>query len=117
MKVSEEEIVEALVAQKNSSVFSLDSSATGEHGSPPLDFFVGSPDPGFEEVEKNLFIDTTLSGLPLRNRKALKLRLHEGWTQARIAEELGVSQMHVSRLIRDSVKALKGKYSSQEETA
>jgi RNA polymerase sigma-B factor len=117
LRVSEEEIIETLAAQQSSSVFSLDSSSSQEHDCPPLNLFVGSPDPAFEEVERNVAIDRVLSGLPLRHRRAIELRLHNGWTQARIAEEMGVSQMHVSRLIRDSVEILRDKCSTKEETA
>jgi DNA-directed RNA polymerase specialized sigma subunit len=47
----------------------------------------------------------------------MDLRLNKSWTQTRIARELKISQMHVSRLIRESVGMLQGRCSMQEESA
>jgi RNA polymerase sigma-B factor len=117
LQVSEEEVIEALIAQQNSSVFSLDSSCSEGQDSAPLSFFIGSHDSSFEEVEKEVIINRALHLLPLRHRRAMELRLKKGWTQATIAQELGVSQMHISRLIREAVDILRDMCSVQEETA
>jgi DNA-directed RNA polymerase specialized sigma subunit len=47
----------------------------------------------------------------------MDLRLNKGWTQTKIARELKISQMHVSRLIREAVVMLQNKCSMHEETA
>ena len=51
--------------------------------------------------------DPTLQALPARDRIVLHLRFVEDLTQAEIAERVGVSQMHVSRLIRQSISRLR----------
>jgi len=117
LKVSEEDIIEALAAQHYTSVFSLDSTCGEGQEDPPLSFFIGAYDPAFEEVEKELIIENALARLPQRHRQVMDLRLNKGWTQTRIARELKISQMHVSRIIRESVDMLKGRCSLQEETA
>lgn len=109
LEVSEEEIIEALAAQQCVNVFSLDGT--------PFSCFVGSCDSSFEEVEKDLVIGKALSSLPMRHRKVMELRLRKGWTQARIASELEISQMHVSRLIREAVEMLRALCSGQDEAA
>jgi DNA-directed RNA polymerase specialized sigma subunit len=47
----------------------------------------------------------------------MDLRLNKAWTQTKIARELKISQMHVSRIIRESVNMLQGRCSLQEESA
>lgn len=116
LEVGEEEIIEALAAQQSASVFSLDGAPAASDGA-PFSCFAGSCDPSFEEVEKEMLISKALSSLPMRHRKVMELRLRKGWTQARIAGELEVSQMQVSRLIREAVEMLRALCSGQDETA
>lgn len=115
--VSEEDIVEALAAHQNTCVFSLDSTYGDGQDETPLSLFVGSCDPAFEEVEKELDIESALASLPSRHQQVMHLRLNEAWTQTRIARELKISQMHVSRIIRESVSMLRCRCSPQEESA
>jgi RNA polymerase sigma-B factor len=68
---------------------------------------VGLEDPGFEQAEARATLDAGLAGLPARERVILHLRFEEGLTQSQIAERVGVSQMHVSRLIRRALEALR----------
>jgi RNA polymerase sigma-B factor len=117
LDVSEESIIEALAAQQCSSVFSLDSSYGEGQDEAPLGFFIGSHDPAFEELEKELVIENALACLPSRHRRVMDLRLNRGWTQTKIASELKISQMHVSRLIREAVTLLRDRCSLQEESA
>jgi RNA polymerase sigma-B factor len=117
LEVSEENIIEALAAQHYTCVFSLDSTCGEGQDEPPLSFFIGAHDPAFEEVEKELVIENALASLPPRHRQVMELRLNKGWTQTKIAHELKISQMHVSRLIRESVGMLQDRCSMQEESA
>lgn len=102
----EEEIIEVLAAQRNSNVFSLDASHGEERGE-ALESFVGAHDTAYEEVERDILIEDAIAGLPPRHRRVMELRLRKGWTQTRIARELKVSQMHVSRIIREAVELLR----------
>ncbi|RJP33823.1 MAG: sigma-70 family RNA polymerase sigma factor [Actinobacteria bacterium] len=117
LEVGEEDIIEALAAQQRTCVYSLDSTCGEGQEEPPLSFFIGAHDPAFEEVEKELVIENALASLPLRHRQVMDLRLNQAWTQTRIARELKISQMHVSRIIRESVGMLQDRCSLQEETA
>jgi RNA polymerase sigma-B factor len=68
---------------------------------------MGETDPCFELVEEPVSVRRGLRALPERERKILYLRFAEGLTQAQIAERLGISQMHVSRLIRRSFELIR----------
>jgi RNA polymerase sigma-B factor len=68
---------------------------------------VGLEDPGFEQAEARATLDAGLADLPARERVILHLRFEEGLTQSQIAERVGVSQMHVSRLIRRALESLR----------
>ena len=63
-------------------------------------------DHGFERAEHLLAIKAALPRLPVRQRRIVALRFWGGLTQERIASELGVSQMHVSRLLRMALRTL-----------
>ncbi|MFW6113719.1 MAG: sigma-70 family RNA polymerase sigma factor [Actinomycetota bacterium] len=115
--VADEEIIEALAAQQNTRVFSLDSSRGEEGDGAPLSFFIGSHDPAYEEVERDVVVNKALRRLPPRHRSVMELRLKGGWTQVMIARELGVSQMHISRLIREAVEMMQDMCSPCEKTA
>jgi RNA polymerase sigma-B factor len=68
---------------------------------------IGGPDAGFERVEQRHMLRSGLEHLPAREREILHLRFYEGLTQREIAGRVGVSQMHVSRLIRRSIESLR----------
>ena len=68
---------------------------------------IGVEDDRFELVEYGATIAPTLQALPARDRIVLHLRFVEDLTQAEIAERVGVSQMHVSRLIRRALERLR----------
>ncbi len=67
---------------------------------------LGDDEPGYELVELEQALRGTLDALPPRERLILKLRFEYDLTQAEIAERVGVSQMHVSRLLRRSLDRL-----------
>jgi RNA polymerase sigma-B factor len=67
---------------------------------------IGDEEPGYELVELEQALRGTLDALPPRERLILKLRFECDLTQAEIAERVGVSQMHVSRLLRRSLDRL-----------
>ena len=68
---------------------------------------IGENDQGFERTEQRLMLRRGFDELAPREREILRLRFFEGLTQREIADEVGISQMHVSRLIRRSVDALR----------
>jgi RNA polymerase sigma-B factor len=67
---------------------------------------LGGEDPGYREVEDNVDVDRLLATLPAKEREALRLRFREDLVQREIGERLGISQMHVSRLIGQAIERL-----------
>jgi len=102
-----EVVLEALEASIAYDSVSLDTPRAGEEidGDTYADT-VGEVDERYELVEYTTAIEPTVRALPLRDRLVLKLRFEEDLTQLEIAERIGVSQMHVSRLIRRALKRL-----------
>jgi RNA polymerase sigma-B factor len=68
---------------------------------------VGADDEAYEQIEYVQAIAPTLRAMSERDRLVLKLRFEEDLTQSEIAERIGVSQMHVSRLIRRALTRLR----------
>jgi RNA polymerase sigma-B factor len=101
---SDEQVVEALSAGEAYRMMSLDDHSPEGPGG--LDA-IGEPDAGFERTEQRLLLRRGFDELAPREREILRLRFFEGLTQREIAEHVGISQMHVSRLIRRSVDALR----------
>ena len=100
---SPEQVLEALESSSAYSTISLsERPGDDDDSSNPLEA-VGDDDPAYEQSENRLLLRTTLRHLPARERQILHLRFFEGLTQSEIADRVGVSQMHVSRLIRDSL--------------
>ena len=79
----------------------------GAEGDEDVGISVGVEDEGYEQAEARATLDLGLSKLPARERVILHLRFEEGLTQSQIAARIGVSQMHVSRLIRRALEALR----------
>jgi RNA polymerase sigma-B factor len=103
--VAQEQALEALRASEAYRALSLDEplgDGTGGH----LDA-VGGPDEGFEQAEQRVVLHSGLVALGAREQEILRLRYFEGLTQREIADEVGISQMHVSRLLRRSVAELR----------
>jgi len=67
---------------------------------------LGTIDPDLERAEDRVVLDTAIAELPVRERAILEMRFGRGLSQSEIAEEIGVSQVHVSRLLRKSIRVL-----------
>ena len=104
---SPEEVIEALQATEGRSVRSLDAPVHEEEGtSASAGDLLGTEDPEFERVEAGATIDRMTGILDERAREILRLRFQEDMLQSEIAERVGCSQMHVSRIIRSSLERL-----------
>jgi RNA polymerase sigma-B factor len=105
---SVEEVLEAMEAATAYEAVSLDAPrpGSGEEESWTLAESLSEEDPGFQRVEVGETLRGTLEALPARERLILRLRFEEDMTQAEIADLIGVSQMHVSRLLRRSLDRL-----------
>jgi RNA polymerase sigma-B factor len=104
---SHEEIVEALQATEGRSVRSLDAPVHDEEeGSASAGDLIGRRDVEYDRVEAGVTIERLASILDDRAREILRLRFEEDLLQSEIAERVGCSQMHVSRIIRSSLEKL-----------
>ncbi|MEU6772279.1 RNA polymerase sigma factor SigF [Streptomyces sp. NPDC046759] len=108
MCLSEDEVVEARLAANGYNSASLDAAlGGGEDGESALQDFIGSEDAALELVEDFHALAPMIAGLAERDRLILHLRFVDELTQAQIGERLGVSQMHVSRLLSRTLKRLR----------
>jgi RNA polymerase sigma-B factor len=104
---SEEEIVEALQATEGRSVRSLDAPVHDEEeGSATAGDLMGRLDSEYDRIEAGVTIERLSAILDDRAREILRLRFREDLLQSEIAERVGCSQMHVSRIIRSSLERL-----------
>lgn len=107
LDVSEEEILEAIEAAQSYSTLSLDGGSDAESDAPTLADSLGDHDGEFAQVEYRETLRPLLDALPARERQIIILRFFHNKTQSQIAEEVGVSQMHVSRLLAKSLATLR----------
>ncbi|MFF4961824.1 RNA polymerase sigma factor SigF [Streptomyces sp. NPDC001222] len=100
MCLSEEEVTEARLASNGYNSSSLDAAiSTDEDGETALADFIGTEDAALELVEDFHALAPMIAELDERDRQIIHMRFVEELTQAQIGERLGVSQMHVSRLL------------------
>jgi RNA polymerase sigma-B factor len=104
--VSEEEVLEAMEAGQAYRFTSLDAPVPGEDAG-SLATSLGEEDEGMVDVEHRVALSPLIAKLPARQQKILHLRFFEGLTQSEIASRLGISQMHVSRLLARSLAQLR----------
>ncbi|MFL5846360.1 MAG: SigB/SigF/SigG family RNA polymerase sigma factor [Solirubrobacteraceae bacterium] len=107
--LAEEDVIEALVANRAYGADSLDAPAAGaddDRGS-TLGDRLGSGDDELSRAEARATLQTLLGALKPRDREILRLRFEEDLTQDEISKRVGVSQMQVSRIIRASVERLR----------
>ncbi|WP_405867621.1 MULTISPECIES: RNA polymerase sigma factor SigF [unclassified Streptomyces] len=97
--MSEEDVRVGLEALESFTALSLDAELPGSEDGYSLSDTLGSPDPALDTVVDRESVKPRLAALPERERAILYMRFFGDMTQSRIAEQLGISQMHVSRLI------------------
>jgi RNA polymerase sigma-B factor len=105
--LSEEEILEGLESANAYSAVSLDAPDGGDDDSPAVADSLGFIDDALEGVEYRESLKPLLEKLPAREKRILMLRFFGGMTQSQIATELGISQMHVSRLLARTLAQLR----------
>jgi len=105
--VSEEEVLEALEAGNAYRFASIDAPSPGSEDGGTLASTLGSEDESMIDVEHRVALSPLIAKLPERQQRILHYRFVEGLTQSEIAERLGISQMHVSRLLARSLAELR----------
>jgi RNA polymerase sigma-B factor len=113
----EEEVLEALESGRAYSSLSLSSGSGGADGDEDLDPLesIGTEEHQYEVSEDRAVLAPGFKALDERERRILQLRFFDGLTQSQIAQQVGISQMHVSRLIRRSLDKIRAEIASDEE--
>jgi RNA polymerase sigma-B factor len=111
--ISEEEVLEGLESANAYSTLSLDVPDTDDE-SPAVADTLGAEDDALEGVEYRESLKPLLEELPPREKKILLLRFFGNMTQSQIAQEVGISQMHVSRLLARTLAQLRDRLLVEE---
>jgi RNA polymerase sigma-B factor len=112
----EEEVVEALESGRAYNSVSIYSGGTNEEDeSLELLDCLGIEENAYDVFEKRRVLAPAMERLDPRERLILHLRFFEGMTQTQVARRIGISQMHVSRLIRKSIETLRQHMLEEEE--
>ena len=112
LSVPESEIIAAKVASQNFQMASLEAPATAENDdSASLGDLIGGEDPRLEQTLEMAAVWKHCEELPVRQQRLLMMRFYGNMSQAQIGEDLGVSQMQVSRLLNQALTYLRQKIS------
>jgi RNA polymerase sigma-B factor len=114
--VEEEQVLEALESGRAYTSLSLSVGGGGEDDDlDPLES-LGTDEHGYEVSEDRAVLAPGFRALEPRERMILQLRFFDGLTQSQIAQQIGISQMHVSRLIRRSLEKIRETIAADEES-
>jgi RNA polymerase sigma-B factor len=114
--VTDEEVLEALESGRAYSSLSLSAGSGGNDDDGELDPLesLGAEEHQYEVSEDRAVLEPGFRVLDERERKILHLRFFEGLTQSQIAQQVGISQMHVSRLIRRSLEKIRDEIAAEQ---
>jgi RNA polymerase sigma-B factor len=117
--VTEEEVLEALESGRAYSSLSLSGGGGGSDDEGELDPLesLGTEEHEYEVSEDRAVLAPGFRALDDRERKILHLRFFKGLTQSQIAAQVGISQMHVSRLIRRSLEKIRDEIAADDADA
>jgi RNA polymerase sigma-B factor len=108
LEVSVEQVIEGLDAAAAHHAVSLNAAHDELDGEPrSLSDVLGEEDPGFERIDASLTITSAAKRLSEREQRILQLRFYDELTQSEIAKRMGISQMGVSRILRDALQRLR----------
>jgi RNA polymerase sigma-B factor len=106
--VSEEEVIEGLESGHAYRALSINAPAGGDDTGAELADLLGSSDRALEAVDDRESLRPLIARLPEREQRIIAMRFFGNLTQTQIAERLGISQMHVSRLLAHALTFLRG---------
>ena len=114
--VTDEEVLEALESGRAYSSLSLSAGSGGNDDDGELDPLesLGAEEHQYEVSEDRAVLEPGFRVLDERERKILHLRFFEGLTQSQIAQQVGISQMHVSRLIRRALEKIRDEIAAEQ---
>lgn len=104
---NDEEILEALRACSGRDALSLQATIGGAGEQTALQDILGTDDDGYAQAEMHAFLADLMIGLPRRTREILRLRFEDDLTQQEIGDLFAISQMQISRIIRQAINQLR----------
>jgi RNA polymerase sigma-B factor len=113
--VGEDEVVEALTASAGYRTCSLEGSFDREDRADPAELGVEDAELALADVRPD--VARMLATLPARQRAVIYLRFYRQLTQQEIGERLGLSQVHISRLLRAALESLRVTHAEQWQAA
>ncbi|WP_083410835.1 SigB/SigF/SigG family RNA polymerase sigma factor [Mycolicibacterium rutilum] len=105
--IDRESVMEATIASSNYSTLSTDVQTSSDHEHRSVGDTFGDVDPNIDKVVDLETVRPLIAALPEREQTVLTLRFFESMTQTQIAERMGYSQMHVSRLLAQALRRLR----------
>ena len=102
-----DDVLEALDVQTAYRATSMDRPVPGSDGDMTLGTSLGADEPGFERTEMAVAVARLMTSVPERERAILEMKFYQDMSQNEIADRLGISQMHVSRLLRRTLEELR----------
>jgi RNA polymerase sigma-B factor len=116
MELDEADVLEVLEANHNRRPLSLDRPGPGDDPdeSTPAEW-LGTEDEGFDLIEGRIALEEAIPHLSERERLVLRLRFVEDMTQSQIAERIGHSQMHVSRILRRTLQRVRERIEKERD--
>ena len=115
LDVDEEQVIEGLDLTHAYQPVSLDAPVSGQEDATDLGNLLGERDPAMESMDDRVTLATLLPHLPEREQRILHMRFSGNMTQSQIAAEIGISQMHVSRLLAQTLAWLREAMSEDAE--
>jgi RNA polymerase sigma-B factor len=115
-ELDESSVLEVLEANHNRRPLSIDRPGPSEDvdDAPPSEW-LGTEDEGYELIEGRIALEEAIPHLSERERLVLRLRFVEDMTQSQIAERIGHSQMHVSRILRRTLHRIRERIEEEEK--
>lgn len=107
LDIHPDEVTQAVIAGNAYQPSSIDAVSVGRDTEASLLDTLGEEESQFDRVEEYVAIRPLLAGLPERERRILTMRFFESMTQTQIAQRMGISQMHVSRILAKTLARLR----------
>ncbi len=107
LRVDRDDVLRGLAATAAYSVGTIDAAGSDDDGASDRQGFLADDEVGFDQSDDRRVVADLLERLPEREREIVRLRFYEGLSQAEIADAMGISQMHVSRLLRQSFEQMR----------
>jgi len=107
LKITDDEVIDGIEAAAAYATTSIDAHVGNDQDASTIGDFMGDVDPDLSNVDDREALRPLLAALPARERQILGMRFFQGMTQGQIADELNISQMHVSRLLTKSLATLR----------